>query len=207
MSYTGATVIDSATAQHEIDLLQQGFSYKAVAAITGTKLATLKERNRLVYHVDIYRVFRERIQRDGIPNQLRISDEFGYYFVGLFDGEGSIVAWHRIRTRGKPYAEFRLGLQIMLRDDDADVLHYVHEHLGGGLLAGHHNTGPTNPTLVWKLEDIKQLAEQMVPLFDRYPLRSKKQREYQVWRPLVIERYLATLGGETARGGPSDAEP
>lgn len=206
MSYTGKSVINSAIAHREIELLQQGLSYKAVAEIVGARVGSLKERNRLVYRVDIYQAFRERIARDGIPNQLSVGDDFGHYFSGLFDGEGCIVAFHRIRARGKPYPEFRLALQVTLRDDDADVIEYVHRNLGG-VVHRMPQRGGICPTISWKMERIKELAEQIVPLLDKYPLRSKKGREYQIWRPLVIERYMATLGGKTQRGGPTAFEP
>jgi hypothetical protein len=207
MSYNGAALMATAVGQREMELLKQGLSYQAIATLTGTRVGSLKERNRLAYRIDIYRAFRERIERDGIPNQLRVGDDFGHYFAGLFDGEGHLIAWHRVRTRGKAYPEFRLGMQIVLRDDDADVLEYVREHLGGRIHPSLHKSQNANPAANWRLENVKDLAEKIVPLFDKYSLRTKKRREYEVWRPLVIERYLATLGGETARGGPTLFEP
>ena len=206
MPYTGQHLIGSTIGKREMELLKEGLSYKQVSAITGTKLGTLKERNRLAYRIDIYAAFQERMQREGIPNRLSVSDAFGHYFTGFFDGEGTIVLWYRRRYRthygdGKTYPEYRLGLQIQLRQDDACVLEYIREHLGGYLVEDAHEGSPTNPTTCWKLESIPELAEKIVPLFDQYPLRTKKKAEYKLWRPLVIARYIATLGGETARGG------
>jgi hypothetical protein len=203
MSYTGSAISANPIAQQEIHLLNEGLSYHAVAAITGTRVATLKERNRLAYHVDIYAAFRKRIERDGIPNRLSVSDDFGHYFAGFFDGEGTIVLWHRCRKRPKPYPEYRLALQIVLRQDDLQVLEYIHDNIGGLIhLQKARQNSSTNPSAKWILENIKDLAEVAIPLFDKYRLHSKKRREYQIWRPLVVQRYLSTLGGETSRGGP-----
>jgi hypothetical protein len=39
----------------------------------------------------------------------------------------------------------------------------------------------------------------MIPLLDNYPLYSKKAQEYAIWKPLVIQRYITTLGGYSNR--------
>lgn len=203
MAYTGERLLKSDIAQQEIKLLKNGFSYKRVSKITGTKIGTLKERNRLVYNIDIYSAFRKRIDRNGIPQSLSVSDDFGHYFAGFFDGEGTLVVWHRRRNRGKKsYPEFRLSIQITVRKDDVNVLEYIMDNIGGNIYKNIHKNSPTNPAATWRKENIKELAENIVPLFDKYPLHTKKSREYEIWKPLVNQRYIATLGGETQRGGP-----
>ena len=95
MGYRVDSQIDPAVAQREVELLQRGFSYKEIAALTGVRAKTVSERNRLVYKIDIWEAFRRRIEREGIPNRLAVSDAFGYWFAGFFDGEGSIIAFTR----------------------------------------------------------------------------------------------------------------
>jgi len=34
-----------------------------------------------------------------------------------------------------------------------------------------------------------------VPLFDGYPLRTKKAREFEIWKAIVLMRYRDTAGG------------
>lgn len=206
MSYNGNSLIDTQMASREIELLKSGISYHAIAKMTNTRVGSLKERNRLVYKIDIYEAFRQRIKREGVPNRLSITDDFGYYFTGFFDGEGCIVVYHRRRKRPKSYPEFRLGIQITIRDDDKQVLKYITDNIGGKLFHQRLQRGSTNPSIKWSIENIKDLVEIVLPLFDKYPLHSKKSREYQIWRPLVIQRYIATLGGETQRGGPVGAK-
>lgn len=196
MAYKGNLLLLTDLAQRERSLLQEGLSYAAVAHLTSEKIGTIKERNRLVYRVDIYDAFRKRIEREGLPQNLRVRDDFGYYFTGLFDGEGCFDIYHRTRDIGSSIVpEFRLGIQIQLRDDDAEVLRYVHQNLGGTFRLAKRSVAH------WRLESVKELAEVVVPLFAKYPLKSKKRSEYQIWSRLVIARYVATLGGETMRGG------
>jgi hypothetical protein len=207
MTYINATLLGGKFDQ-ERELLHSGMSYQAIASLTGERVGTLKERNRLVYKIDIYEAFRQHVEREGIPNRLSVSNDFGNYFAGFFDGEGCIVAFHRRRTdRPKSYPEFRLSLQIAIRDDDLQVLEYIRDNLGGRI---HRQKArkytQTNPSARWNLESIKDLAEVVIPLLEKYPLRSKKGREYEIWKPLVIQRYIATLGGETARGGSTSDE-
>lgn len=202
MTYATATLLGGKF-DRERELLHSGMSYHAIAALTGERVGTLKERNRLVYKINIYEAFRQRIEREGVPNRLSVSDDFGHYFSGFFDGEGCIVAFHRRRTdRAKSYPEFRLALQIAIRDDDSQVLEYIRDNLGGRIhWQKARENSKTNASVRWVFEHVKDLAEVIIPLLDKYPLRSKKRREYEIWRPLVMQRYISTLAGETARGG------
>ena len=49
------------------------------------------------------------------------------------------------------------------------------------------------------------MAEIALPLFAKYPLLSKKAQEFEVFRRLVIQRYVATLGGRRRRAAFVDA--
>jgi hypothetical protein len=107
------------------------------------------------------------------------------YFVGLFDGEGCFITHYRKRGKMHDYA---LLLRIVLRDDDEEVLTSLKEQLGGRICYTRHKP-PTNRSVSWWIQNIKELAENIVPVFDAYPLRSKKRFEYSIWRELVVERY------------------
>ena len=202
MSYRKNTsdFLKTPTATTEIRLLSEGLPYREVCEITGVRLGTLKERNRMLYHVNIYTAFRDRLLREGIPNRLSVVDEFGNYFAGLFDGEGTFVCWYRRRkTVSGMMPEYRLGVQIQLRQDDADVLRFVHKNLGGRICMSVRNKGKTNPACYWRVEKSEDLVEVIIPLFDKFHLRSKKSREYVIWRDLALHRYWMTIAGN-ARG-------
>ena len=196
MSYTSNSNIDPNIATRETELLMSGFSYNEIAGITGAKAKTISERNRLVYNINIWEAFERRVERDGIPNRLTCSDKFGYWFSGFFDGEGTITVYTRKRGR---YSEFRLSIRIMLRDDDAQVITRIKDNLNAGNISRNGKRGRTNPTIAITIERIDDLAEIIIPLFDIYPLHSKKAQEYAIWKPLVLQRYKSTLGGYSNR--------
>lgn len=176
-------------------LLSLGLTLKEVAALTGTTPRRLEERSRLLYQIALPAAFRSRIDREGMPDRLRVTPEFGNWFTGLFDGEGHFV----ISLRGPRQFgnwELQLGLNVYLRDDDAEVLRHVHDALGGLF-----RPSSKNNVAYWRLRGIANLAEIAVPLFERYRLRSKKAEEFELFRRLVLQRYMATLGGKR-RGVP-----
>lgn len=205
MSYTANSQINPAVAEREIEMLRAGRSYADVAATLGTRLRSVSERNRLVYRIDIKAAFAARIEREGIPVRLAVSDAFGYWFSGFFDGEGCLTVFSRPKA-GTPYVDRRLDIQVMLRDDEADVIRHIKDNLGAGLTYFGKGNRPTNPKATFRVEKIDDLAEIVVPLFERYPLHSKKGREFAIWKGLVRTQYLVTLGGYSQRAAATEAQ-
>lgn len=197
MAYSKDTNLSPAM-QAERDLLMRGLSYAEVAASTGAKINTIKERNRLIYRISLRDSYRARIEREGIKCRYDSGDSFGWWFSGYFDGEGCLTVFDRPRDNG---AERRVGVQISCRDDDADVLAHIHGALGIGAIWASPARGATRPACNWRVERAADLAEIIIPLFDRYPLRSKKRLEYAIWRGLVVNQYVNTLGGTATRVG------
>jgi len=210
MGYKNGSKIPKEIVKKEIALLKAGFTYGEVAKKLRVKSKTVAERNRLIYKIDIWKAFEERIKREGIPVRLNVSDSFGYLFSGFCDGEATFVAFYRMRkVRGKEYPENRLGIQITLRQDDVETLKMIKKELNCGFLL--ENQLPPSrkgghPYAIWGCRRIKDLAEIIVPLFDRYPLRSKKRLEYQYWKQLVQRWYIITLGGLTTRNPISESD-
>ena len=110
--------------------------------------------------------------------------EFCRWFTGFFDGEGSI---NLQGTR-------KLKLQIDLRADDAHIAVDLVRKLGGAVY--YQPADPKKqryPKVQWRIIDDGSrggvlFRRVIVPLFDHYGLRSKKQEEYRIWRELVGKR-------------------
>ena len=198
----GVVELDFNANPGEKDLLLAGFSCAEVAARTGRKVKTVRERNRLAYRVDLKMAFAERVRREGIPNRYIAGDAFGWWFAGYFDGEGCLTVFHRV----KPRPERRVGVSISCRYDDSHVLREIQKTLGVGICRDAPSHSLANPAFNWRVEPVADLAEVMLPLFDCYPLRTKKRHEYAIWRGLVVDQYLRTLGGRSTRVGASVEE-
>lgn len=193
--------------QRERDLLFSGFSYREVEALTGVKIGTIKERNRIIYAIDLRSAFRARFEREGFKSRYVGGDAFGNWFSGYFDGEGCLTVFYRDRNRlGNITPERRVGVQISCRYDDADVLRYIHKTLSVGVVWDTPAKGTTRPAYNWRVENASDLTQVILPIFDSYPLRSKKRLEYTIWKTLVINQYVNTLGGTSTRVGASVEE-
>ena len=196
MAYTAETQIKPEVRDRERELLLSGLSYKQVAAITGQREKTISERNRLIHKINIQAAFARRIERDGIPNRLDVDPAFGHWFSGFFDGEGCVGLFMRERGR---YWEYRLFVSIMLRDDDARVIKRIHNNLKVGRIHRQPRRQGVNPAIGWRTEKVSDLAEVIIPLFDNYPLQSKKREQLAIWKPIVRSRYIRTLAGYSNR--------
>lgn len=203
MPYTINSKVNPAIAEREVELLRSGLTYTQIAEITGVRQDVVSYRNRTFYKIDIFDVFRDNIAKAGIPNKLSVSDEFGHWFSGFFDGEGTLVLFFRMRGK---YPELRANIRIMLRDDDADVIHRIKNNLNLGCISFHKKNGKTNPAIAWQGDGIKNMAEIIVPLFEKYPLYTKKADEFIIWKKVIIQRYISTMGGYSNRKRVPDEE-
>jgi hypothetical protein len=172
-----------------------GRNYRDVARLTGTTANSVAKRNRLLYKVDTRAAFSRRVERDGIPSRLRAGQDFCNWFSGLFDGEGHLGLNPVWRNGGE--LEYKVAAVISLRDDDIGVLRHIHESLGAGAISYRSARKTSRPAAVWQVQGVRDLAEVVIHLFDQYPLRSKKGREYEWWRRAVLRKYVASMGGES----------
>jgi hypothetical protein len=201
MPYIGNSKDKSTAYAFERDLLLTGLSYAEIAEKTGDRQKSISERNRLIHKVNIWDAFASRCAREGIPSRMPADSAFCSWFSGFFDGEGSIIVFTRPCSGRAQYSEFRLGVRIQIRDDDASTIEYLLDKIGCGTISRHNRIGATMPSIAWRCEKIQDLMETIVPIFDTYPLRTKKGKEFALFRPLVVQRYIDTLGGYSNRKG------
>lgn len=113
------------------------------------------------------------------------------WLAGFADGEGSFCINRKYGRNGKLLAEgsrFYPVFSIGLRADDLAVLDDLRATFGGKLYFNGaretpgRNNAPRYNWLVGKKADLCKL----VAYFDAHPLRSKKSRDYAIWRRAVL---------------------
>lgn len=113
------------------------------------------------------------------------------WFAGLADGEGCFL----IQNTTKDY--FQFTFRISMRLDDAPMLKDAVKKLGVGHFVlqqrkeyyqgGHWH----KPTCAYKVSSVQGCLK-LIEIFDKHPLRSKKKRDYLIWRAAVLEAAKVT---------------
>lgn len=117
-----------------------------------------------------------------------ITDAFGYTLAGFSAGESCflIVKQHKRNPRANYGCQFRIDL----RDDDREYLEEIRETLQIGKIYN-RPTYPgsfpnTKPAASFRVNIINECV-QLVRLFEKYPIPSKKQRDFDIWKQAVAE--------------------
>lgn len=120
----------------------------------------------------------------GFEIDLHIGGGWCSWFTGLVDGEGCFEIQNRPHPGCRTGYESRVRLAIQLRADDHAVLEEIHRTLRIGHLYPTEQKGH-NPTVKWQVADNSACYFVLIPLFDQYPLKSKKHRDYLIWKEAV----------------------
>jgi len=107
-------------------------------------------------------------------------EQFGAYLAGLTDGEGCFSI-----ARNGPNA-YKTEFIIHLRADDRPLLDWLRTTSGlGNVYIGRRNKqGTDQPSFRWAVTRRTECLE-LVALFEQYPLRSKKARDFRLWAQAV----------------------
>lgn len=122
-----------------------------------------------------------------------LDDGFGHWFAGFVDGEGCFqISENAMGKRG--IASYRCIFDVSLRFDDADILKEVQRRTGAGTLTFFQPGGRrAAPAVRWQVKN-KEGALFLTKLFDKYPLRAKKAKDYEIWRKAVLSWHDGTKG-------------
>ena len=112
-------------------------------------------------------------------------DAFLHWFAGFVDGEGCFFI--KIYPPGSNCRQFPTHLAIQLRDDDLDILLELQQRLQMGTITRNQLVNsPSNPIARWCVATITD-CKRLVEIFNVYPLRTKKRRDFEIWRQAVAE--------------------
>ncbi len=99
------------------------------------------------------------------------------YISGYVDGEGCFTV--SISPRPKLLAgwEVRPSISVSQNGDRSEVLLELQQHFGCGSL----RPDRSDRTLKWEVRSLPLLLERIIPHFRRYPLRSGKQGDFELF--------------------------
>jgi hypothetical protein len=112
-------------------------------------------------------------------------EAFGHWLSGFADGESTFLLGFvrpKKRTSETAHGTFR----ITLRADDGDTLRLIQSFWRCGRLGFYDNRRSKIPNArpigVYGVQATGDLIRTVIPHFDRYPLRSKKARDFAIWK-------------------------
>ena len=107
--------------------------------------------------------------------------QWGHFLAGLCAGEACFaISW-----TGPDHRSCRCDFIVRMRADEEPLLRRLQSLTGVGTLRRHRARGSSRPVIQWRASALADLLR-LVAIFDRYPLRSRKARDYAVWREAVL---------------------
>lgn len=121
-----------------------------------------------------------------------ISDSFGYWFSGFVDGEGCFLIAPLPSRRRKERIHYYPRFMLVLRSDDKEIISSVKNILRIGSICffrkeeGKKNSN-SKPQVAYSISDRGECYF-LVKFFEKYPLKTKKKNDFEIWKQLVIEK-------------------
>lgn len=163
------------------------------------RLITGATEAAMVIHLDQNRLNNRRAnlfvrEKLPVPSEAphNFEDGFGNWFAGFVDGEGCFQIC--VYGKGKSGPSYRCIFDITLRFDDAAILEELKQRTGIGSINYFQPSGKRAARAVrWHIKN-KDESLLLTRIFDRYPLRAKKARDYAIWREAVLSWHDGTKG-------------
>lgn len=108
------------------------------------------------------------------------------WFVGFFDGEGSLYFKPFKRTDSNRY--MRQTAQISIHKDDGWVLYTIKEKLNIGSIGYDKNK------IRWQVRSLEEIVQVLIPIFDTYPFLTRKCLSYQLFKKACMIKYNNARG-------------
>ncbi len=122
---------------------------------------------------------------------------YAHLYSGFFDGEGCFLLERKLK-QGK-VVQLTPKIQVGVREDDDSTILEIKRILNCGVVNSQpqskNSRKNSKPTITFRVQDLDSLYNVVVDLFNRYPLRTKKAREFKAWSDVVCLRWAETEEG------------
>lgn len=109
-------------------------------------------------------------------------DRFGDWLSGFTDGEGYFCL-KTIRPKNPTYQmDIKAVFGISLRADDEAILKLIQSFWGCGCVNRIKPRKTINEQSSFQVRRADDLANIVIPHFDKHPLRAKKARDFAIWK-------------------------
>jgi hypothetical protein len=108
-----------------------------------------------------------------------MDNSFGHWLAGFVDGEGSFLIT-KFGSSGRVHCSFRIALHYK----DAPILREIAERTGLGRITMQKCPSQKSAGVQWTVGR-KAECLALVELFEKYPLRAKKRRDFEIWARAV----------------------
>ncbi len=120
------------------------------------------------------------------------------YFSGFVDGEGCFYIGFSKRVDLPIPWQIITEFHVSQNPGSKNVLDALRKRLGCGYLKPNHSKSTTDKSWVLVVKDRNDLKSKVIPFFERHTLHSAKQKDFQVFRKVLIlitERKHLTKAG------------
>lgn len=109
-----------------------------------------------------------------------------HYVAGFVDGEGCFCVSVSKHQTLKRRIEVRPEFEIELRADDAPILEKIRKLLDCGTIYKlDYERYKWAPHVKFKVSNIADLKNKIIPFFEMYPLQAKKAKSFAIWSKIV----------------------
>lgn len=96
---------------------------------------------------------------------------YGAYLVGLIEGDG----WFTITKNGK-YLQYEMGIELHIRD--IKLLYKIKSFLNRGIVVIRKDKEGNPFKRIYRIRNKEQLKKIILPIFNKYPMLSIKQKDF-----------------------------
>lgn len=128
-----------------------------------------KSRNRLVK--SSYYMPTSAIKNRHIPD----------YITGYVDGEGCFTVTFNMKPEALLGWELRPSFSVSQNEDRRQVLDIIQQYFGCGYIRRDY----ADKTVKFEIRDHGELMSKIIPHFDEFPLLSKKQDDFELFKRIV----------------------